>query len=517
MFRHLLTIGLLSTILNLHAQDSLIHFSQLSFQSDFEKQTIFEIASGQKDYFKGLVSMTQNPDQLDLWRNRYTLKMNYFKAQKRPKTDEKYLKAAYDYIHEQFLNKYEEVVNFDQIFENGSYNCVTACALYGMAFDDLGIPYVVKETPTHVYIVAYPDGAQIVIETTDPMSGFKSFSPGFKENFVSQLVMHKLIDQSEQSLGVNAVFDKYYFTNKNLGIKELIALQYYNEGIVASEKSEYGKATEFLKKAYYLFPDDVIKKVLAGVSIMQISTNEYAKWGDVEALGMLIGLKVPEVTNAEIVGEFGRIINARLINKSDTAFLDQSYSFLMGKTSDTTLHEEFSYLYYYERGRMHYNRGLHHKAMPFVIKAYEAKPANQDAETLLVANINNAIVYQLMPYEKIAGIIDDLMGRYPDLKDNAHLGQLQTSMILQNMHDAYEKGDLKSAQRFQLRFETEVDQNHLRYDENMVSRSYSQGVVYYFKKGMYKNARQLLVSGLKYAPESGELKMRKYYLDRAQN
>lgn len=59
-------------------------------------------------------------------------------------------------------------------------------------FDELGIPYSIKETPTHVYLIADPNGEQILIETTDPVKGFAEFSNGFKQNFISTLLAQKL-------------------------------------------------------------------------------------------------------------------------------------------------------------------------------------------------------------------------------------------------------------------------------------------------------------------------------------
>lgn len=97
---------------------------------------------------------------------------------------------------------------------------MTAVAIYALAFDELGISYEIKETPAHVYIVADPAGSSLLIETTDPVSGFKDFTPGFRENFVAQLGAMKLVDQTDIDVkGIYGVFDELYFGGASLNVE----------------------------------------------------------------------------------------------------------------------------------------------------------------------------------------------------------------------------------------------------------------------------------------------------------
>lgn len=94
------------------------------------------------------------------------------------------IKIIYKKAHLKFLKKYDKKANFNKVFENGSYNCVSASALYALLFDEFGINYSIKEKPTHVYIIADTLGLQTTIETTLPTSGVFSYNQNFKNNYI---------------------------------------------------------------------------------------------------------------------------------------------------------------------------------------------------------------------------------------------------------------------------------------------------------------------------------------------
>lgn len=498
--------------------DALVSFDELTFSSLQERQVFLDLNSGSTEYFKSLMAFSAiDSAQVEKWERSYNLRIAQFKALKRPKKDAKYVRKIYDFVHAEFLRKYENLAYFDQIFRTGVYNCVSACALYGLVFEDLGVPFVVKETPTHVYIIAYPDTDQIGIETTDPVGGFKTFSPGYKEAFISDLLSAKLIDQSELAAGVNTVFDKYYFTDKELGLKELVGIQYYNHGISALNESDYPTAFKDFQKAYFFHPTEQITDVLTASGILTVSKLQYEVWEDVEMLVFLTKVDDPNIGNNEILGEFSRLMDKQLLNKNDTQFVHKAYKTLSGHVTDSLLQVELDYFYNYERGRMLFNRGNYRLALPFIKTAYAVKPNNFDGENLLVSTVNNALVSNTFTSDEYIGLIEDLYVSFPHLSSNAHLGSLRVGIYLEAMSDAYQNKDVTNAEKYQLMFENAVDEHNYRFQDYAVGKAYSQGITYYFRKGWYKSARALLNSGLKYAPDNSELKMRKFYLDRAQN
>ena len=81
-------------------------------------------------------------------------------------TEVKLMKQLHNMVHDKFLVQYKEISPFHEIFETGTYNCVSATALFALTLDELNIPYNIQEQPTHVFIMAYPDTKGIMVEMT---------------------------------------------------------------------------------------------------------------------------------------------------------------------------------------------------------------------------------------------------------------------------------------------------------------------------------------------------------------
>ncbi|MEQ8882404.1 MAG: hypothetical protein RLQ12_22365 [Cyclobacteriaceae bacterium] len=498
--------------------DSLVKIDEISYSNSFEKNVFKESRKTGIDFFYNyMVFSSDDSLQITSYRNSLNRRVQDFKSGKRPKNNSKYVKKVYEFVHSEFLRKYESEAYFHQIFENGVYNCVTACALYGMVFSTLDIPFTIKETPTHVYIIAYPESDQIGIETTDPIGGFKTFSPGFKQNFVNQLVGLKLIDIAELADGVNAVFNRYYFSNKELGLKELTGIQYYNHGLIEFQNNNYQLAYQDMQKAYYLYPSENIKEILSLACLATLSKAEYDDWYDLQLFSSAITMNHPSFSDNQKLGEFSRLLNKQLIDNNDTLFVDSAFHVITALPLNPDLNKEITFLYNYERARKLYNRGNYKLAFPYSTAAYHTKPESSDSENLLVNTIQNAVVTKAFGSEETFLMIESLLESYPSLKTHGHLGELRSRLYLIAMHDAFENKNVNEAISYKNKFEAFIDEFGYRYDEYALGRAYSQGIMYYFRKGAYRNARNLLNDGLKYAPDNQDLKMRKYYLDRASN
>jgi hypothetical protein len=80
--------------------------------------------------------------------------------------EKKKVMRLYDDIHEKFLDKYTVFTPFSSIFTSQEYHCVTSNMLFALVFNEFGIPYEIRETPNHVFLVAYPNSSYITVETT---------------------------------------------------------------------------------------------------------------------------------------------------------------------------------------------------------------------------------------------------------------------------------------------------------------------------------------------------------------
>ena len=421
-----------------HSQEKYLSIDEIEFETEIEQRTIEKLLKNEGEIIDGfLVIAPEDSASFGKWEDFYAKEIDALKQRKKPKKIEKDVKYIYDRLHEKFLRKYETLAYFDQIFENGVYNCVTAVALYAMSFEELGIPYSIKETPTHVYIIADPGNSQLLIETTDPVSGFRSFTPGFRENFVSQLAMQKLVDQSDiASKGVYPVFDEFYFGGADLTLKQLVACQYYNLGITYFNEKDYYEAWNAFSKAQLLHSSEQLNSSLFASIVNAVSDSDYSDWNDIKLLPYLERFKDFDIKNTNIVSEFQRMLNFVLVSNNDAEKAEKAYNLYVKNSVDKEIELEISYLYFYERSRIAYNRANYAEAFNFIIEAYKAKPGNPNAESLLMESFK--MTYRNKATNEALGRLDTLMVNNPSLVKNNHLNTLRLNLYLTSMGENFE-------------------------------------------------------------------------------
>lgn len=243
----------------LHAQDSLVVWKDLRFTTDVEKQLFDDLMhGGNVDEFSLMLAGNSraNATFINNSRNRFTGQVGRLQAlSAKQKRNDKRIKALYDDIHKTFFLKYEEVNHFSDVFVAGLYNCVSATAMYAFYFETLGIPYQIKEMPTHVYLIAYPSSDQLRVESTSPVNGVETLNTSFKQGFVKMMKDQKMISNQEYvANSVDHLFDKYYFgENRTISLKELAGIQYMNDALYKHDDGKHKEAFEQMQKAYLLF------------------------------------------------------------------------------------------------------------------------------------------------------------------------------------------------------------------------------------------------------------------------
>ena len=491
------------------AQKVSIPFEDIAFTSDIEQRTIQTLMDGNGEVFDALLAISPE-DSLYFakWKDFYQREIREMKNRKRSKKVAKDVKYIYDALHEKFLRKYQPLAYFDEIFERGVYNCVTAVALYAMSFEALGIPYGIKETPTHVYIVADPEASQLLIETTDPVSGFKTFSPGFKESYIAQLAMLKLVDQSDVATkGIYPLFDEFYFGGSDLTLQQLVGIQYYNKGVSLFENKDYHAAWSSLLKARLFHSNQQINDLLFASLANALSGSDYSEWEDIKLLPYLGLFKAYDVKKTNVTGEFSRMLNYVLIENSNVEMAEKAFQFFISKTEDDEIVKEVTYRYNYEKGRIAYNRGNYQESFGFMTMAYGSKPGNANAESLLTDSFR--LAFRNKPAVEALATLDTLMTAHVGLKDNNHLNTMKLNLYLVKMGEDFDSKKTTSGNQMRELFEMKVEADDTySYDKNILGNAYSKAAVYYFKRGYTSKARALLKAGLKYAPDSYELKSR---------
>lgn len=425
------------------------------------------------------------------------------------KTPEKKIKTIYGTVHDMFLKKYELENNFSDIFSIGSYNCVSATALYSLIFHELRIPYKIKETPTHVYIISYPNTSSILVETTDPTAGYYMLNERFKENFVNNLKSNKLISDAEyRTASINEIFDQYYFSESDISLIQLLGIQYSNDAIYKMDKLEWEKAFFQLEKGYLLYPSEKIKFLLLSASANILENIKYGSTKDLDLLVKISRHQEVGITPENIAAEFHKITRDQLIDDYQPTRYGQSYQYLMAEITDSATREEISVVYNYELGRVLLNKGEFRKSLEALENAYRQRPTNVDVQSMLIG----AIINDLRSYDtntEVVARMESHSKSFPQLIDNNNFASVLAGAYLIQFGQAFEQNKRTEGEKYKILFEEMYQKrSHLSIDKSNIGRAYSIAAIFFFKNGNTAKAKKILHEGLALSPGNFEITQR---------
>ena len=497
--------------------NQLIKLRDLTFKNETEKETFVRFNSS-KDSSNVFDLLFNSFDKSQIGNRELALQkinkcVSYLQSEVGDKSEAKKVKFTYDYVHKEFLNVYKLRNSFINIFETGEYNCVSASALYAVIFSRLSIPYQIKETPEHVYLIAYPNSSKILIETTSPTKGYYQFNTAYITNFVKHLYDSKIITKEDyESQSANDLFNKHYFTSANISLLQLAGLQYSNFALYYLDDKDLKNANEETKKAYFLFPGERHKFLLKSTVAALLDKDGYENADNISNLLILcrfINLKSSDINSDVIYNEFGKILRTQLIKNSDYDSFEKSYTKITNELSDSTLKGEIGFAYHYELARLGYaNSKSKEYEMTHLTAAYLFNPRNADLRSLIFAEYTE-LLRKYDDSKSIMELSDNFAVKFDFLKDNDSFLSVKANCILDLAYQSFFYSNITKGDTYLTEFEQLLKtNNNVSPTATFVEKAYSQAASEYYRKGNQVKAKQYLKSGLIYAPNSFGLQQR---------
>ena len=513
----ILCIGFIYHSLQASSSDSLIRYNDLVFKNELEK-TSFSNYTIEKDSVDciDLLLTSYNIDNIQLSTLAHQrindcvmdLRKNIVN-----KSEVKKIKFIYDYVHKNFLKVYKLKNSFSEIFENGSYNCVSASALYAIVFSKLGIKYQINETPQHIYLVANSHSEKVIIETTNPEKGYYQFNNAFIEKYLKNLIDSKLITREEyDNTKAQDLFNKYYFSSTTISLLELAGLQYTNYCIYETEDKDYEHCFDNAKKAYYLYPCERTKFILKSTLLYLLGANNYSDKKQSDQLAMLCrfnNLKVNDISNEVIYNEFLRIIQTQLINNSDFEKIKYSHDVIYASIADSALKNSIDFEYHFELGRLSIVNSLTTvDELTHLKSAYDINPKNANLQALILVYVGRVIdnSNNIMTKKKL---FNDYSNQFTFLIDNKEYLNSWANCYLELSFESCQVNNQKLAESQIRDFESLCAlHTSIQANEYFVEKAYASIAGVYYKKGNFASAKEYIKTGLKYAPDNFGLKQR---------
>jgi hypothetical protein len=480
--------------------------SDLVFHSTYEKQCFTSINLQQSPNIENIFSLliAGNPinGEKEFMKAQQKLDLIIADLEKEKIGEKKLKKSAkiiFDRVHS-YLRLYKETAHFDQIFNDGIYNCLTASALYALILERLGIPYALIEMPTHVFVLLDPGGENIGLETTDPKEGVFRLD---KSKIVAELRQQKMIsDEESRGKTDEEVYDTYFKEAQiKINLNQLIGLAYHNFAVEKLNEKAFKSSVEYSEKSLFLYPNEarqIIRMTCLSVLTETMTLDKPENFApffalyDYPIMHKTLNEKLPEI--------FEEISKKYLIEDYDQQKHSQFYQYFiqqLNKKQQPTL--DFVYINYLYTG---VNAGIkrnYTKSMVALDSAYSIKSGNLRLQELMATCLTAIIKkdnYTFHPTNT-----DSLLIKYTFLKEHEDFMSLHCYQKLKPIVDLFEEG--KDAEGFAAitAYEPKLDAIKSTIEHQLsVEIMYDAIFRFFVKRDDYKQCRHWLEKGLVLQP-----------------
>ena len=498
------TVIILLFAQNLFSQD-------LDFHSDLEKvvfNSYLKDSTG-VDLFKALnvIDSSTTAQKISSFKNEVdTFIISLPPKEDKEKKEEKRIKKIFDLVHKRFFKQYSIDAYFPDIFDKGVYNCVTATALYGYIFNQIKIPFVVKESPAHVYLIAYPKTQNIHLETTVPGGlAFKEFESSQIKETVNNLIESKLLSQDSVNIkGYEKTFYDYFYNNEDILLNELIGVQYYNKGISHYNTANYDDAENDFRKSLIFYKSEITNYLVKEIIKYNLSKLNFSNIKDIEYL--IRAINQMELSEDYSLKQIKGLVYSFLINDDVNQDIILNSVEKFKKINDSIVKSEIlesCYVYLAERNT---NLGKTDKALKYVEDLAGINPKNKYIKTIVGYNIANKIPLLSLSKSSLDSI-QKYVNKYPFLEEDARIVSSKFIILLKNTNDSYRLKNATEGDKFKAKMESyyEEKKDLIRVNPDLVAETYRSIGSYYYGRKKYALAINMYKKGLMFSPEHTEL------------
>jgi len=487
------------------------------FTTGFEKRVFMDfLASGSADPVL-LFSCVDYRDGIEVTNStRIKNIIAEFDTEKfRNKNQKKQIKDIYTGIQDSYLKKYDEQAYFNDIFTTGKYNCVTASALIAMVFEHLNIPYEIKETEIHVYLVAGKGNDLTYIETTMPEFGVFHFDDRFKKNYVNYLLESETISLDEYTeSSMDELFREYYDVDSSINLTQLAAVQYNNKGYYCYEEERYPEGTNYYEKALMLYPSPIYEDMFNLCLAYWIDEQNLRKEYSGKNLAKLLNINTDNFEGLTLILEiFEDISEEMVISDPDRDAYVAYYDEFTQYVNDSVELGKFEMTYRYYLAYFDYSFGDYGSVLRKLEMVYAANPMNL-AIKQLVQSAAAAYLMTDISHESNIDSLEYYFEKFPFLYDNVLFQRYYTYCFIRASHTRFLLEDFEQGDEYLARLEQLKDDDpSLAIDLSLVEEIYNGMATHYVAHGDYSGAVHSLERGLALAPQSYYLRERKKILE----
>lgn len=492
-------------------------FDELQFSTDYEKKLFRDFSQQKPDYLRLLCVSGGKLDRVG--GNAYQLKLDMFlkkikeKVNKRSST--KKVKFIFNQVQRDWLKQYKRENYFQELFDKGEFNCVSGSALYALILDHFEIPFKVNIMLEHVNIEAHIDGRGQLLESTLPDLGYLNIDKKYISEYVYSLVEMKVIPEEEYgNTLLTELYEKYKEKHKEGGLKELCALQFYNEGTYLSLRQENDKALQAYMKGYFISPSQLgitgvsssLRKILSQSDYKNEKHITYLKWlfrlgGHGRLMGGLLENYFHRFTQL-VLEERGEVELYKAVTKS-----------LIHELKNSEVKNQLVYFHSRVMTQHYLFAGKAEDILPYLKEAYRLKPGSNKTKNLVLGYVSKKLA-PIGDMEVLEKEILKLEADFPFLiADPFFIGAKLNTWLIMAAH-YYRMGEGGKAEGYINYFENHfVNLENSNVDRYSIGKAYGSAVSYYFKIGNKRKSVLKVNRGLEFVPNNYDLQRKKQQLN----
>jgi hypothetical protein len=346
------------------------------------------------------------------------------------------------------------------------------------------------------------------VETTDPVFGFQYFDSKLKIQFVNYLLNSKIISREEaDSTTTDNIFNKYYFPESSIGMKELAGLQYLNDAFYNYGRDKFVYAFRQIQKAYFLYPSKRVSTVMLFLLSRCLAETKYNNADDALYLVFASRFVGKDLDKRNFIGEYRSMTDEVLFRRSQTELFDQISNFLINAIDVEEVRKAIEMEYHYQKGALLLTTYHIKEALTNFEKALLIEPENLDLQTLTVKSL--AFSFASSSNQEIVSSLEKFEQQFPMMQANESFISIQMIGYLQFGEEKFDFEQPAEGEILLKKFEN-LYQLHpgisIQYEK--VGDAYSAAAVYYFKRNDKVTARSYLNRGLLISPENYQLMYR---------
>jgi len=192
------------------------------------------------------------------------------KKRDRQSDDKRFLRTLFHKTHNKLLTRYNSLASMDETIKDGTYGCLTGTIIYALLLDHFGFDFDIIELPNHVFIKVNTNESEVYFESTMPTEGFITDPRKVRLAEASYRNIRNSSLQIVSQEGSNLTNIEDY---KIIGLKELNALQHFNESVKLFKLANYEESITHAVKAFEFYPTDK-NKMLMKLVINKIMNNQ---------------------------------------------------------------------------------------------------------------------------------------------------------------------------------------------------------------------------------------------------